>query len=81
MLNETAENRLRRKLAQRDSRIAGLTRQIELLSAALATAHLENNPRNISKSVQDALCNVRLIPVLGVGKSAKILEIKTTDAK
>ena len=69
----TAANRLRRKLKQRDQRIAGLNRRIEQLEQALASRVLDAKqmPREITKAVQDALCNVRMIPVFG-GRVSRI---------
>lgn len=74
--------RLRRKIKKRDARIAGLQRHISILESALATKDLEANrlPRDIVRAVQEALCNVRMIPVLGVGSKAKIVEIQSRDA-
>lgn len=73
--------RLRAKLEQRDRRIAGLTRRIAALEAALASKALSVTHMrwDVAHAVQDALCNVRMIPVHGVGKNAKIVEVKATD--
>lgn len=74
--------RLRRKIKRRDARIAGLQRHISMLESALATKDLEAKrlPSDIVRAVQEALCNVRMIPVLGVGSKAKIVEIQSRDA-
>lgn len=74
--------RLRAKLAQRDRRITGLTRRIAALEAALASKALSATHirREVAHAVQDALCNVRMIPVHGVGKMSKIVEVKATDS-
>lgn len=58
-------NRLLRRIQKRDKRIAGLERRIQLLERKLVdrTLDLGNLSRNIKKEVQDALCNVRMIPV------------------
>lgn len=76
-------NRLRKKLNKRDSRIAHLEKTISQLEHALATKELEFRelPRQITRAVQDALCNVRMIPVLGIGGSDKIVEVNSTDRK
>jgi hypothetical protein len=73
--------RMMRKVEKRNRRIAGLMRRVAMLESALATKDLEMKrlPRDISRAVQDALCNVRMIPVLGVGKSARIVEVKTSE--
>lgn len=72
--------RLRRKLIQRDQRIAGLERRISTLESELATAHIDakRTPGDVRRAVQDALCNVRMIPVIGVGGSDRIIEVKAT---
>lgn len=66
-VEHTKLDRLRRKLAQRDQKIAGQDRRIAALEAALAARVLDAKqlPRDITKAVQDALCNVRMIPVFG----------------
>lgn len=68
--------RLRRKLEKRDKKISGLKRRIAELEHALAVKDL---PRNVTKAVQEALCNVRMIPVLGIGAD-RILEVKSSGA-
>lgn len=72
--------RLRAKLEQRDRRIVGLTRRIAALEAALASKALSATHMRweVTRAVQDALCNVRMIPVYGVGKMEKIVEVKAT---
>lgn len=74
--------RLRRKLEKRDEKIAGLKRRIADLEHALAVKDVEVKrlPRDVTRAVQEALCNVRMIPVLGIGKDARILEVKSSDA-
>lgn len=74
--------RLRRKLKERDQRIAGLERRIAQLETALANKDFEVRrlPIEVTRAVQEALCNVRLIPALGIGKTNKIIEVKVTDA-
>ena len=79
---ERGVRRLRAKLAKRDARIAGLERRIAALEHALAVKDVEVKrlPRDVTRAVQEALCNVRMIPVLGIGKGARILEVKSSDA-
>ena len=73
--------RLMKKVAQRDRRIAGLVRRVAMLESALATASMDAKrlPRDVTRAVQEALCNVRMIPVLGLSGS-RIVEVKTSDA-
>jgi hypothetical protein len=70
--------RLQRKLEKRDQRIAGLERRVVLLERAVAAR--DSLPRDLTRVVQEALCNVRMIPVIGVGKNARIVEVKASDA-
>lgn len=79
--HEIRVNRLRRKLAQRDARITGLERRIAELERQLAVQHTETRllPIEVTKAVQRALCNVRMIPVLGIGSSDKIIEVHTVE--
>jgi len=74
--------RLRHKLKKRDEKIAGLKRRVAALESALATQSLEMQrlPRDVTRAVQEALCNVRMIPVLGVGKNARIVKVESSDA-
>jgi hypothetical protein len=74
--------RLLRKLEKRDLRIAGLQRRVAALESALATKDVEAKrlPREVARAVQEALCNVRMIPVIGAGKNARIVEVKSSDA-
>ena len=74
--------RLQAKLAKRDKRIAGLEQRIAKLERALAgrTLDLESLSRNLERTVTNALCNVRMIPVFGVGQTNKIVEIRGADA-
>lgn len=58
-------NRLLRRIERRDKRIVGLERRIQQLESALVTRTLDlgNLSRNIQREVQQALCNVRFIPI------------------
>ncbi len=71
--------RLRRKIVKRDARLAGAERRIKELEHQLAVAICKQDklPREITRAVQEALCNVRMIPVLEF-KSTK-LTIKTEE--
>ena len=75
--------RLRKKLAQRDRRIAGLASRIDELESALALSEMraQRLPIDVERAVQRALCNVRMIPVLGIGTDAQILEVATKPHK
>lgn len=75
-----AHQRLVRRLERRDKRIAGLERKIRKLEEALSwrTLDLESLSRNVRREVQDALCNVRMIPVHGLSGMNQIVEVKTT---
>lgn len=74
--------RLLRRIEKRDTKIAGMKRRIQELEHALAVKDIEVKrlPRDVTRAVQEALCNVRMIPVLGIGESARILEVKSSDA-
>ena len=74
--------RLRRKLEKRDLRIAGLQRRVTALESALATKDIDAKrmPLDVTRAVQHALSNVRLIPIIGASKNGRIVEIKTSDA-
>ena len=74
--------RLVRRLEQRDRKIAGLGRKIERLEEALTwrTIDLESLSRNVRREVQDALCNVRMIPVFGGSRDKVITEVRNTPA-
>ena len=80
--SEPQIGRLRRKLAKRDEKIAGMKRRIADLEHALAVKDIEVKrlPRDVTRAVQEALCNVRMIPVLGVGTDARIVEVKSSVA-
>jgi predicted RNase H-like nuclease (RuvC/YqgF family) len=78
-VSEARIGRLQRKLAQRDRRIAGMQRRIADLEHSLATKDMEVKrlPIDVTRAVQEALCNVRMIPVLGLGGGTKIVEVRT----
>lgn len=71
-------DRLLRRIQRRDKRIAGLERRIQLLERKLVdrTLDLENLSCNIRREVQNALCNVRMIPVHGGMRDQVIAEVK-----
>lgn len=74
--------RLQSKLDKRDRKIAGLQRRVRELELKLARQYVERDTsmRDVRRAVQEALCNVRMIPVLGIGKNARIVEVKSSDA-
>lgn len=76
------QRRLVRRVERRDRRIAGLERKIKRLEEALAwrTLDLESLSRNVRREVQDALCNVRMIPVFGGSRDQVITEVRNTPA-
>ena len=77
-----AVQRLVRRLERRDHRIAGLERKIRRLEEALSwrTIDLESLSRNVRREVQDALCNVRMIPVFGGKRDQVITEVRNSPA-
>jgi hypothetical protein len=79
--------RLQRKLEKRNAHIAALERRIAKLEASLAIRSgdavvVDSSVlrRDLASAVTDALCNVRMIPVRGIGGHHKIVEVKTSDA-
>jgi hypothetical protein len=81
-LSDTLRLRQKRRLERRDRRIAGLQRRIRELETALAinAIAVQRLPIDVERAVQRALCNVRMIPVLGVGGSDRIVEVKAEKA-
>lgn len=71
--------RLQRKLDKRDKKIAGLERRIIQLESILGSRVLDVKQMgmDVERAVEHALCNVRMIPVHGMMKTSKILEIRT----
>jgi hypothetical protein len=80
-MNEARIGRLQRKLDQRNRRIAGMQRYITDLEHQLAMKDLEVKrlPRDVTRAVQEALCNVRMIPVLGLGSGQRIVEVRVSE--
>ena len=70
--------RLRRKLAKKERKIVALEKRIRQLEAKAADATI-NLTRTIEKSLKYCLSNVRMIPVLGIRSSDKIIEFKVSD--
>lgn len=68
------ENRLLRKIARRDERIIGLERRISELEHEVSM--IGKHREDVYKAVQDALCNVRMIPVRGPMRTEKIIEVR-----
>jgi predicted RNase H-like nuclease (RuvC/YqgF family) len=81
IVTEVQRLRLKRKLEQRDRRIKALQERISELQYMLVTKDMEIKrlPRDVTRAVQEALCNVRMIPILGIGGDKKIVEIKVTE--
>lgn len=81
-VTDVAVKRLVRRLEQRNRKIAGPERKIRRLEEALSwrTIDLESLSRNVRREVQDALCNVRMIPVFGGTRDKVIAEVKTSPA-
>lgn len=80
-------SRLRRKIERRNARIAGMERRISRLESSLAlrsgdavVVDFNAIRREITRAVTDALCNVRMIPVMDIGGHRKIVEVKILDA-
>lgn len=85
--HEIEVGRLKRKLQKRDEKIKGLEKRIALMEKALSSRSLDLSyirhelAKEITHSVQDALCNVRMIPVFPLGGEKKIVEVRVTDEK
>ena len=72
-----AADRLKRKLEEKNHRIAGLEKRIRELESQVARAtHFE---KDLYRIVQSALCNVRMLPAYGIGKDSKIVEVTVKD--
>jgi hypothetical protein len=73
--------RLKAKLARRDRKIAGLQRKLEMTQRTLAMQSMlvQRLPIDVERAVQRALCNVRMIPVLGIAGSDRIVEVRAAD--
>lgn len=76
-------SRLRRKLDRKEQKIQGLVRRVQELEHQLAVKEtsIRRLPVEIERAVQRALCNVRMIPILGIGSDDKILEITTKKSE
>lgn len=85
--HEIELGRLKRKLQKRDEKIKGLEKRLALMEKALSSRSLDLSyirnelAKEITHSVQDALCNVRMIPVFPFGGEKKIVEVRVTDEK
>ena len=80
---ETKVKRLQRKLDARNQKIAGLQRRIAKLESNLALRSGDAvvvEWRQLEHAMQNVLCNVRMIPVLGMSKLGRILEVKATES-
>ena len=63
-----------KKLNSRDRKIAGLQRKVALLESTLASRTIDLQI-DIQRAVERALCNVRMIPVMGSIKDRKIVNL------
>lgn len=70
-MTETKIARMQRRIDKRDKVIAAQRKYIQALESELASA--VTMPDKVHDAVQRALCNVRMIPVLGLGKEDKII--------
>jgi hypothetical protein len=70
--------RMQKKIDKRDRKIAALEKEIRELKSALCVHSLmiKKIPVDVTKAVQSALCNVRMIPIIGVGGSDRIIDIQ-----
>ena len=66
--------RLRKKLSERDKKIAGLQRRVAELDGPVASS--TRFDKDVYRIVQDTLSNVRMIPIVGLGKGDRILGVK-----
>lgn len=73
---EVQIKRLQRKLRKKEDKIAAMEKYIRQLEGELAKKTLDF-PKLMEKTVERALANVRLVPVIGLGDK-KIIEINTT---
>lgn len=78
MSEQVLIERLKRKIERRDNKITGLERELKKTQQALGSlaTTLNRMPLEVEHAVTHALCNVRLIPVLGKARDAKILEVR-----
>ncbi len=91
MTDIVTQMRLARKIEKRDRRIAGLERRVQSLESALAVRSGDavvvdstRLKRDITRAVQEALCNVRMIP-MHIGSRIREVDVsvvaKETGAK
>jgi uncharacterized protein YlxW (UPF0749 family) len=76
---EAEYKRLQRKLEKQKRKNAALEKRVRQLESKVADTTI-NLTRSIEKSFEHVLCNVRMVPVLGIGASSKIVEFNVTDA-
>ena len=74
---EVEMKRLQRKLRKKEIKIAAMERYITKLESEVAKRAIDL-PKSIEEAVQRGLCNVRMIPVLGLGES-KIVEVRNEN--
>ena len=70
--------RMQRKLAKKDRKINALELRIKKLEIAVADRSI-NLTRTIEKSFESCLANVRMVPIIGIRSSDKIVEFSVKD--
>lgn len=78
-MSDLNTSRLLRRIEKKNKKIEGLDRRVKMLERELAnrTLDLGSLSRNIRREVQDALCNVRMIPVYGGMRDKLIVDIRS----
>jgi hypothetical protein len=78
---DVIKQRLIRRIEKKDKRIAGLESKVQQLEEALAWRNidLENLTKNIRHEVQEAVSNMRMIPMNGMARD-RFVEIRTYPA-
>lgn len=66
--------RLQRKLRKKEAKLAGMRKHIGQLEEVIVNKAFDFNhiSRKIENAVTNALCNVRMIPVIGKHKTARL---------
>jgi chromosome segregation ATPase len=71
--------RLHRRYEKQKRKNAALEKRVRQLESKVADTTI-NLTRSIEKSFERVLCNVRMVPVLGISGGSKIVEFNVTDA-
>ena len=77
---EKVETSLEGITRQRDALKAELDKALEIIAEQRKKIDLESLSRNIRREVQDALCNVRMIPVFRGKRDQFITEVRNSPA-